>query len=140
MATILENLRRRQGELAGDPNASLDNVRAAVAAMEQGISSTAWSKYMEQFASDTTGGAVDAVQLARLTATDGTAGDEVLARKRGYIVGNAMCGMTTNDTMDYAVESIDHGVKGEACEFENPCPTPGNDEALMIEERASQRN
>ena len=139
MATILENLRRRQGDLKGDAQATAENVLLAVAAMEQGITSTAWRKYMEQFASDTTG-AVDADQLARLTATDGTASDDVLARKRGYIVGNAMCGMTTNDTMDYAVESIDHNVKGEACEFENPCPTQGNDEALMIAERASQRN
>ena len=121
MATILENMTRRKAELAADPDAMKANIAAAIAAMHNGIASGAWKDYMRQFATD--GNDVfDPDQLKRLTGEDGTLGDPILNRKRGYMVGNSMCGMTSGDRFLNGVPSIDNGVSGAVCTFESACP------------------
>ena len=121
MATILENMARRQAQLAKDPNATDANVAAAIAAMHDGIGSNAWQEYMTQFATDENN-SLDTDQLSRLTGEDGSAGNPKLDRKRCYMVGNSVCGMTTNDKMLYGVNSIDDGVGGKQCNLNlSPC-------------------
>jgi hypothetical protein len=122
MATILENMERRRQELAADPQQTVDNVTAAIAAMHEGIQSGAWAAYMTQFATDENG-SLDSGQLARLTGEDGTLGDSDLNQKRCYMIGNSLCAMTTNDRMLYGVKSIDDGVGGQVCDRKwSECP------------------
>jgi hypothetical protein len=81
----------------------------AMAAMRDGIRSDAWQQYMTQFVEQNPPGKpVDPDQLARLTAKDGTLGDQVLDRQRAYLVANSICGPSTVDTMDFGVETIDY--------------------------------
>ena len=76
------------------------NMSLAMAAMRDGIRSDAWQQYMTQFVEQNPPGKpVDPDQLARLTARDGTLGDQVLDRQRAYLVANAICGPSTVDTI-----------------------------------------
>jgi hypothetical protein len=121
MGTILDNIGRRKKELAGDKILMGQNVAAAIAAMREGIKSSAWEFYMTPFARDDDG-TLDAAKLARLMGTDGTLGDFIMDRKRGYLVGNAMCGDTTGNFLDYGCDSLDDGVGKYACDrFGSPC-------------------
>ena len=126
MDTILNNIIRRKGELADDKIQIGQNVAAAIAAMRDGIKSSAWEFYMTQFARDAYG-VLDTGQLARLMGTDGTLGDANLDRKRCYLVGNAMCGDTTITFLEYGCESLDDGVGGVRCARDlSPCPPTAN--------------
>jgi hypothetical protein len=107
--TIIEGVRDRQKALKKDPVLASQNMALAMAAMRDGIRSDAWQQYMTQFVEQNPPGKpVDPDQLARLTARDGTLGDQVLDRQRAYLVANAICGPSTVDTMDFGVESIDY--------------------------------
>ena len=107
--TIIEAVRDRQLELKKDPVLATQNMALAMAAMRDGIRSDAWLHYMSQFVEQNPPGKpVDPDQLARLTAKDGTLGDQVLDRQRAYLVANSICGPSTVGTLDFGVESIDY--------------------------------
>src|SRR5215472_8894810 len=114
MATIFDNVQRKQKEFAHNAVMVGQNIALAIAAMRDGIKSPAWEFYMTQFARDENG-VVDKDQLARLMATDGTLGDPALDRKRGYLIADSMCGMSTVDNFGVAVATIDHMVGGVVC-------------------------
>jgi hypothetical protein len=114
MATILDNVQRKKEEFADNPVMVGQNIALAIAAMRDGIKSPAWEFYMTQFARDENG-ILDKDQLARLMATDGTLGDPVLDRKRGYMIANAMCGMSTVNNFDLGVATVDNRIRGFEC-------------------------
>lgn len=114
MTTIFDNVQRKQKEFKGNPVAVGQNIALAIAAMRDGIKSPAWEFYMTQFARDENG-VLDKDQLARLLATDGTLGDPVLDRKRGYLIADSMCGMSTVNNFGVAAETLDHGIHGVVC-------------------------
>ena len=109
MATIIENVRRKQSDFLKNPVLAGQNMAMAIAAMRDGIKSSAWEFYMTQFARNEVG-SLDKDQLARLMGTDNTLGDPILDRQRAYLVGNAFCGMSTTDLFDFGVESVDNGL------------------------------
>lgn len=84
---------------SGSP-ATLEIQNKAIAAILGGLNSTAFETYMQQFANNSD-------QLNRLTAKDATAGDEVMDRRRAYIVGNFLCGFPTGPTTAREVATID---------------------------------
>jgi hypothetical protein len=89
--------------------------------MREGIKSSAWEFYMTPFTRDDEG-KIDPAKLGRLMGSDGTLGDSIMDRKRGYLIGNAMCGDTTITFLEYGCDSLDDGVGGERCNrFGNPC-------------------
>lgn len=107
--TIIEVVRERKKELKNDPVLATQNMSLAMAAMRDGIKSDAWQQYMTQFVEQNPPGKpVDPDQLARLTAKDGTLGDQILDRQRAYLVANSICGPSTVDGLDFGVESIDY--------------------------------
>ena len=106
MATILEMVQARQAEFMKDPTRTTQSMALAIAAIKEGIKSKAWEYYMSQFI-DKTNGELSEAQLARLKATDDTEGDPVMARHRGYLLGNAMCGPSTVPDMTFGLQSID---------------------------------
>jgi len=109
MATIIENVRRKQDEFRANPVLAGQNMAMAIAAMRDGIKSPAWEFYMTQFARNELG-SLDKDQLARLLGTDNSLGHPIMDRQRAYLVGNAFCGMSTIEGFDFGVESIDHGL------------------------------
>lgn len=127
---IIEMVNAKQAELQGHSDLAEEFAALAVAAISDGVKSRAWATYMRQFVekdpNDNTK-ALDPAQLARLLAEDGTLGDSVLDRKRGYIVGNAMCGAGSPDTRGLArlVDSIDQGLAGDCGEEANPAANSG---------------
>ncbi|MGZ8846641.1 MAG: hypothetical protein ACXW3C_09285, partial [Pyrinomonadaceae bacterium] len=107
--TIIQTVLERQQELLNDPVLATQNMALAMAAMRDGIKSEAWQQYMSQFVEQSPPGKpVDPDQLARLTAKDGTLGDQVLDRQRAYLVANAICGPSTVTTIDFGVDTIDY--------------------------------
>lgn len=130
--TIIEGVRERQKELKKDPVLASQNMSLAMAAMRDGIRSDAWQQYMTQFVEQNPPGKpVDPDQLARLTARDGTLGDQVLDRQRAYLVANAVCGPSTVDTIDFGVETIDYTLAnvGHIARPALDCPTTLTDVA-----------
>ncbi|MGZ8843626.1 MAG: hypothetical protein ACXW18_08180, partial [Pyrinomonadaceae bacterium] len=124
--TIIQTVLERQQELLNDPVLATQNMALAMAAMRDGIKSEAWQQYMSQFVEQSPPGKpVDPDQLARLTAKDGTLGDQVLDRQRAYLVANAICGPSTVTTIDFGVDTIDYTMANvghiERPEFD--CPT-----------------
>lgn len=86
------------------------NANMAIDAIEGGLGSPAWEKYMKQFATTPD-------QLARLTDPDKKLTKE-LKHKRAYIVANAVCGAPTVTGLTEDVFSIDAGLPG-GCEGED---------------------
>jgi hypothetical protein len=126
MAKIIENVLRRKDHLKTNPILIGQNVAMAIAAMSEGAKSTAWESYMKQYARDEAGN-IDTDLLARLMGTDDTDGDPIMDRKRCYLVGNALCAMTTITDLDYGVESIDDRIGTVSCSrFGGPCEDPNN--------------
>jgi hypothetical protein len=119
MATIIENVRAKMAVMSSNPVAVGQNVAMAVAALREGVKSSAWEAYMSQFARKEDG-SLDKEQLARLMGTDNTLGDPTLDRKRGYLIANAVCGMSTGFKIDYEVESIDNYIRGCECSMGGP--------------------
>ena len=112
---IIDKVLERKALILADPVEAAANAEKAVAAIIGGVKSVAWRTYMQQY---TEIGNTD--QLMRLTATDGSAGDVNLDRRRAYLVGNAVCGETTGNLLDREVLSIDEDVPvGGNCQ-----PTP----------------
>jgi hypothetical protein len=100
---IIDKVRQVKSALQADPVATQKNRERAVAAIGSGIGSAEWKEYMQQFA-DTP------QQLARLTATDGTAQNPSLKLARAYLVANAVCGPGTLTNLDLTVDGIDDGL------------------------------
>jgi hypothetical protein len=117
---IIEMVRAKRDELKGDHAAAEKFAGLAVAAINDGIKSRAWETYMFQFVekdpNDNTK-PLDPAQLARLLADDGSFGDPLLNRKRGYLLSNGMCGAGSPDTANlaFSVNTIDQGLT-EDCE------------------------
>lgn len=86
-----------------------ENGRLAIAAIQGGIRSRAWQKYMEQFVENDK-------QLARLTAIDPLPHNEKLNNslklKRAYLVANAVCTATSATGYDHDVFTIDVDLEG----------------------------
>lgn len=125
MASIIENVRAKRDTMheenrRGNPQPLLDNAKLAIAALHDGVGSQAWETYMLQFADNT-----QPAQLKRLKATDSSAGDDVLRMRRAYLVGNAVCGITTDTNLDFEVNTIDDGIGG-GCAVEEPISTKFN--------------
>lgn len=119
MATILDNVKAKQGEFLQSPVSAGQNMAMAIAAAKEGIKSPAWQFYMSQFVSRNQDGSLDKEQLARLMATDDTLGDPVMDRHRAYLLGNAFCGFSTTDWFHVGIASIDNGL-GVECLSELP--------------------
>ena len=102
MGKIIDNVLNRRNQILSDPTEATRNADRAIAAVIGGVNSVAWRTYMQQYVDP---GNTD--QLMRLTATDGSAGDVNLDRRRAYLVGNAVCGETTGQKLDREVLSID---------------------------------
>ena len=123
MSTIIENVKRKQAQFLENPVLAGQNMAMAIAALRDGVKSSAWEFYMTQFARDDNG-ALDKDQLARLMGTDNTLGDPILDRQRAYLVGNAFCGMSTTRDFHFGIESIDNGVTTVAVAYRpQPCET-----------------
>lgn len=119
MATIIQNVKKKQDDFRTNPVLAGHNMGLAIAAMREGVKSSAWEFYMSQFARKDDG-SLDKDQLARLMGTDNTLGDLVLDRKRGYLIANALCGMSTIETFDFGVDSIDNCIGGYECSLGGP--------------------
>lgn len=100
---IIDKVRQVKSQLQADSAAVQRNREKAVAAIGSGIGSAEWTVYMQQFANTPQ-------QLARLTATDGTAQDPTLKLARAYLVANAVCGPGTLTNLDLTVDGIDDGL------------------------------
>ena len=108
------------GAGGGDAAAANELSELAVAAINDGIKSRAWEKYMLHFVEkDNKGNVVNPAQLARLLGEDDKADDPDIRRSRAYLVGNAVCGTGSpfTDGLHRGVESIDKGMGGDDCEF-----------------------
>jgi len=118
MARIIEIVRTRRDTIRNNSPEAERTGLLAVAALTAGVHTPAgtptpaWQAYMEHFPG------LDADQLKRLLATDGTKGDVDLDRKRAYLVANAVCGANSPNTelLDLRVNSIDHEIHGAACD------------------------
>lgn len=100
---IIDKVRQVKTLLQADSAAVQKNREKAVAAIGSGIGSAEWTAYMQQFANTPQ-------QLARLTATDGTAQNPELKLARAYLVANAVCGPGTLTNLDLTVDGIDDGL------------------------------
>ena len=121
MATIIENVRRKQDELRANGVLAGQNGQMAIDAIRDGVKSSAWEFYMAQFARDANG-VLNEDQLARLTGQDKTLGDPILDRQRAYLIGNAFCTMSSTGDFDFGIESIDNTVTGIVAKFvAQPC-------------------
>jgi hypothetical protein len=118
MARIIDIVRARRNVIEAD-TAEADRTGAlAIAALNAGIHTqdgtptAEWQAYMEHFEG------LDADQLKRLLATDGTKGDGNLDRKRAYLVANGICGSNSPNTgmLAVRVNTIDDGLPGAACD------------------------
>jgi hypothetical protein len=89
-----------------------DLAKLSVRAITEGRFSFAWREYMLQFVDKDP--VVNANQLARLLAQDDSIDDEMMNRRRAYMLGNAVCGAPTTgrpDVMfDNGVDTIDDGL------------------------------
>ncbi len=120
MKIIDKVIDKRDAIVNGSGGASVadDNQRLAIAAVIGGLSSTAWRTFMQQFANNPD-------QLRRLTATDGTAGNEAMDKRRAYMIGNAICGLPTGITTAREVLTIDEGLPPDQPTDTPDCtPTP----------------
>ncbi len=99
--SIMKKVLEKKLENQQDHDKANLNREKAVAAIQAGIRSKAWKKYMSQFAETP-------LELMRLMGTDGTLGDETLDIKRAYLVANAVCGSGTTTDLDREVDTIDH--------------------------------
>jgi hypothetical protein len=117
---IIELVRAKRDEIHGRDDLAEELATMAVAAINDGIKSRAWEKFMFEFVekdpNDNTK-PLDPAQLARLLAEDGSLGNRERDRARGYLLSNAMCGAGSPDTanLDSFVNSIDDGLAG-GCE------------------------
>ncbi len=97
---IIDKVELVMQENLKDKEKAKANAAKATAAMHGGIQSAAWREYMQQYAETTD-------QLARLMGTDGTLNHPILARRRAYLVGNAVCAPGTTDRLAFEVAGID---------------------------------
>lgn len=104
MPKIIDRVIAKRILITTNPGAAQANQDLAVAAVIGGIRSTAWERYMRQFADDP---AVNPAQLSRLLATDGTEDDPELNKKRAYMVGDGVCGGGTGFRFGQEVPTID---------------------------------
>jgi hypothetical protein len=106
---IIDLVLEKKAQILNDKKAAEANSLLAIAAIQAGISSTAWKTYMQQYVDNN-----NADQLARLMATDGTLDDTPENREvrmhRAYLVGNAVCATGTTPGFDFGVEGIDDGI------------------------------
>lgn len=117
MARIIDLVRTRRDVIQGNATEAERTGLLAVAALtagvhtQEGIPTQAWRDYMEHFVG------LDADQLKRLLATDGTKDHVHLKRKRAYLIANAVCGANSPNTemLDARVNTIDDGLPG-ACD------------------------
>lgn len=120
---IIDLVQEKIAAMKEDPNDSPDVKRAkeeeadalsrqAVVAINDGIKSRSWETYMRQFVDKDPNGSLNPAQLARLLADDGTLGDMILDRRRAYLVGNAVCGSGSPNTLNLGnnVDTIDDGL------------------------------
>jgi len=114
MARIVDIVRARRDAINGNHPEADKTGKLAVAAILAGIGTPEWRAYMEHF------DGLDANQLSRLLAEDGTSGDPTKDKKRTYMVANAMCGIQSPDTqnLDFRVNTIDDGLPGAVCDPE----------------------
>lgn len=117
MATIIDNVKRKQADFKANPVLAGQNGQMAIDAIRDGVKSSAWEFYMTQFARDDNG-IVDPAKLARLTGRDNTLGDAILDRQRAYLIGNAFCTMSSTDDFTFGVETIDHTVNSVQSPFQ----------------------
>ena len=118
MARIIDIVRTRrdtiQNNAAEAERTGLLAVAALVAGIhtQEGTPTQAWQDYMNHFPG------LNADQLKRLLATDGTKDDVNLKRKRAYLVANAVCGANSPNTqmLDARVNTIDNGLPAAACD------------------------
>jgi hypothetical protein len=118
MARIIDIVRARRNAIESNTTEAERTGVLAVAALHAGIHTEAgtptqeWRDYMEHFPG------LDATQLSRLLATDGTLNDTNLARKRAYLVSNAVCGANSPNTGALAdrVNTIDDRLPGVQCD------------------------
>jgi hypothetical protein len=112
MARIIDIVRARRNAIEVNPTEAQRTGDLAIAALLAGIRTSAWQAYMEHFPG------LDAAQLNRLTAEDGTLGNPELDKRRAYLVANGTCGINSPDTTMLAVRvnSIDAGLA--ACDPE----------------------
>lgn len=117
---IIDMVKEKKAAIAENSDAAEDLGKLAAAAINDGIKSSAWAKYMFQFVekdpNDPTK-PLDPAQLSRLLAEDGTSTNPDLIRKRAYMLGNGVCGAGSPDTggLDRFVDSIDDGLGGVLC-------------------------
>ena len=121
--TILENLQKVHAAVVLDTfhgapeKLGFRIMELAVAALEGGINSEAWRKYMSLFADND-------VQLQRLCGTDGNAAG-YQKQFRAYIVTNAVCDASTDTKTGGRVdERIDENILSAAPDntIEKPFP------------------
>jgi hypothetical protein len=129
---IIEMVRAKRDELTlkgeqGDHKAAEDFAKLAVAAINDGVKSRAWETYMLQFVEkDSNDKPLDPAQLKRLLADDGSLDNYDLSRRRGYMLGNAVCGAGSPNTadLDKFVDTIDDGLPGGLNDPQNPVANP----------------
>lgn len=93
--------------------------RKAIAAINKGVGSPEWETYMTEFAD-----ASRPEQLARLMATDGTAGDDDFDTARAYLVADAPCTTWTILNFGRAASALlDQGLPPDSPA--PPAPEPG---------------
>ena len=113
--TILELVRQRMQDLAGNGEAAEANGKLAARAIMRGRLSLPWREYMLQYVEKDPNDANEPLnpdQLARLLAADNTLGDPDMDRRRAYLLGNAVCGggSPTGAALDNTVDTIDNGL------------------------------
>jgi hypothetical protein len=118
MARIIDIVRARRNVIEGNTAEAQRTGDLALAALTAGVHTSTgaptaeWQAYMEHFPG------LNTAQLQRLLATDGTADNIDLKRKRAYLVANAVCGPNSPNTGMLAarVNSIDDGLAGVVCD------------------------
>jgi hypothetical protein len=118
MARIIDIVRTRRNVIEADAAEADRTGLLAVAALNAGIHTPGgtptaeWQAYMEHFEG------LNADQLGRLLATDGSLNNTNLDRKRAYLVANGICGSNSPNTTMLAmrVNTIDDGLPGAACD------------------------
>ena len=108
---IIDMVRAKSQSMYGNPGEARANTELAIAAMKNGIESSEWKAYMKQFVEkDSAGDPLDSKQLDRLLATDTTANDFDMDRRRAYLIGNAPCMEGTPTNLPVTVDTIDDGI------------------------------
>lgn len=138
---IIEMVRAKRDAIAGDHAAADRLGKMAIAAINDGVKSRAWERFMLEFVEKDPNNPtrpLDSAQLARLLGEDDASTNEETMEKRAYLVSNATCGAGSPDTFNLAlnVNSIDEGL-GLGCEaVANTATSSGADENAASENAA----